>query len=84
MAPPVNKLGRPPDVTALIVTKEIDVTIVPRGSVETVVNNVRRGSREMIAKNVHSTTMGMIVVMICYNFKYKCKPPSTRQVFSIQ
>ena len=28
MAPPVNKPGQPPDVTALIVSKETDVTSV--------------------------------------------------------
>ena len=37
MAPPVNKLGRPPDVTALTVTKETDVNNVLRITMEIIV-----------------------------------------------
>ena len=40
MAPSVNELGYPPDVTALIVTRGTDVTTVPRGSREKTVMNV--------------------------------------------
>ena len=39
MAPPVNEPGHPLDVTALIVTKETDVTTVLRGSKEMTVTN---------------------------------------------
>ena len=42
----------PPDVTALIVTKETDVT------------RALRGSRERVVLNAHRITMEMIVVMI--------------------
>ena len=52
MAPPVNQSGHPPGVTALIVTKETDVT------------HALTGSREMVVLNAHRITMGMIVVMI--------------------
>ena len=51
MAPPVNEPGHPPDVTALIVTMEADVT------------TVLRTSREIAARNVHKITMEIIVVM---------------------
>ena len=50
MAPPVNKLGHPPDVTALIVIKETGVTTVLRGSREMAARNALRGSREMVAR----------------------------------
>ena len=40
MAPSVNELGHPQDVTALIATRETDVTTVPRGSREKTVMNV--------------------------------------------
>ena len=40
MALPVNSAGHPPGVTALIVTKETDVTTASRGSREMAVKNV--------------------------------------------
>ena len=52
MAPPVNEPGHPPDVIALTVTKETDMTRVRRGSREMVVENVLTGSKEMAAQNV--------------------------------
>ena len=51
MAPLVKGPGLPPDVTALIVTKEIDVSVL-------------RGAREIVARNVQRTTMEMTVVNI--------------------
>ena len=56
MAPPVNEPGHLPDVTALIVTKEADVT------------TVLRTSREIAARNVHKITMEIIVVMTLVNY----------------
>ena len=59
MAPPVNKPGHPPDVTALIDTKETDVT------------TVLRDFREIVARNAHRIiTMEMIVVMILLTVKF--------------
>ena len=75
MAPPVNKPGHPPDVTAMIVPKETDVKYalrdfkesvaknVPLGSKETIVNNVLRDSRVGIVSNALRTTTEIIVVM---------------------
>ena len=56
MVPPLNQPGHPPDVTALIVTKETDVKTVPRRS------------REMAARNAYKATMEIIVVMISVNY----------------
>ena len=50
MEPLVNKPGHPPDVTALIVTKETDVA------------TVLKGSREMTVMNVLMVTMATHVV----------------------
>ena len=50
MEPLVNKPGYPPDVTALIVTKETDVA------------TVLKGSREMNVMNVLVVTMATHVV----------------------
>ena len=75
MAPPVNKPGHPPDVIALIATKETDVTVVLNASKEIVarnvplvskvtnVNNALRDSKEMNVNSVRVVTMEMIVVM---------------------
>ena len=61
MAPPVNKPGHPPDVIALIATKETNVTVVLNVFKETVarnvplvskvtnVNSALRDSKEMVA-----------------------------------
>ena len=57
-----NKPGHPPDVTALNVTKETDVTGAPRGSREKDVKNVLNGSKEMDAINVLMVTMAKRVV----------------------
>ena len=64
MAPPVNKLGHPPDVTVLIFTKETDVRDAQRDSREMVARNVLLVSREPSVKNVQRTTTEIIVVMI--------------------
>ena len=50
MAPPVNQPGPPPDVTALIVMKEIDAA------------TALRDSREMTVMNVLMVTMATHVV----------------------
>ena len=50
MMPPVNEPGHPPDVTALTVTRETDVT------------TVLRCSREMVVLNVLMITMATHVV----------------------
>ena len=75
MAPLVNKPGHPPDVIALIATKETDVTVVLNVSKEIVarnvplvskvtnVNNALRDSKEMNVNSVRVVTMEMIVVM---------------------
>ena len=62
MAPPVGAPGLPPDVTALIVTKETDVIDVLRGSREMAAQNVLNGSKEMNAINVLMVTMAKRVV----------------------
>ena len=51
-APPVNKPGHPPDVTALIVTMETDVTTAWKGSREMIARNVPLVSRVMNANSV--------------------------------
>ena len=51
-----NRSGHPPDVTALMVTKETDAT------------TALRGSREMAARNAYKATMEIIVVMISVNY----------------
>ena len=51
MAPPVKEPGQPPDVTALIVTRETDV------------NNVLRGSGEKAAENAYTVTMETVAVL---------------------
>ena len=82
MASPVNQLGRPPDVTALIVSKETNVTSVQKGSRVMTVISVPRGSRETIASivppdsrvmdagNVQWTTTEIIAVKILNCFYY--------------
>ena len=52
MAPPVNEPGRPPDVTAHLISKETDVMRVQKGSREMNVISASRGSREMIVSIV--------------------------------
>ena len=64
MVPHVNKPGHPPDVTALIITKETDVNSVQDSSRERVARNVLLVSKESIFKNVCRITMVMIVVII--------------------
>ena len=49
MAPPVKESGQPLGVTALIVTKETDVTPVRRGSREKIVENLYRATMETCA-----------------------------------
>ena len=59
MAPPVNKHGHPPDVTALIMPMETDV------------NSAQVGSREMVVRNVHGASTEMIVVMTLSYISYR-------------
>ena len=49
MVPTANEPGLLPDVTAHLVSREIDVTNVQKGSKEMNVISVPRGSRETIA-----------------------------------
>ena len=51
MAPPVNKHGRPPDVSVLLVSKETNVTNDPMGL------------NQMVVQNVCRTTTGWTAVM---------------------
>ena len=72
----VNQPGHPPDVTALIISRETDVTSAQKGSKVTNVRNVPliskvmnvrnalRDSREKNVDNVHKTITDKIVVML--------------------
>ena len=59
MAPPENKPGHPPDVTAQIVTKETHVTTVLRGSREMAVRNVLKGGRSQNTVTIASTQVAI-------------------------
>ena len=67
MAPPVNKSGHPPDVTALIVTKVTDVNNVLRGSREMVAKNVPLASEEINARPVLLVTLATLAVSFAHN-----------------
>ena len=62
MAPLVNESGHPPDVTALTVTKETDVTRAQRGSREMAAQTFLRGSKGMDVIDVLMVTMVTRVV----------------------